>query len=232
MIKSLTSSVNRVFAGVRANYPRSGSTPLPTLLTQTRLISGSRLKEAFERQKIKGTSDTSAGLEADFNDDEISNAAVLFRKKAAIRGNLMTYPEVTSEYPAGNNMANLIYNGIPFSEVPVVHINAKRSNTMVSVVNVKDNKLIRKVMHGSCGTEGYKDKRSLVASQALGQAIARRALKRKIQYVRVILRGFGNGRESCMKGLYIGGLNIISITDATHIPDYYQGPRPRGVRKM
>lgn len=55
-------------------------------------------------------------------------------------------------------------------------------------------------------------------------------MQRGMQTVRVVVRGLGPGRTSAIKGLQMGGLNIVSITDATRVSD--NPPRPRKARRV
>lgn len=57
-----------------------------------------------------------------------------------------------------------------------------------------------------------------------------RALERGYKTVRVTVRGLGPGRMSAIKGLQMGGLNIVSITDTTPVSWY--PPRPRKQKKL
>jgi small subunit ribosomal protein S11 len=48
--------------------------------------------------------------------------------------------------------------------------------------------------------------------------------------VEVSLRGPGSGRESAIRSLQAGGLQVMSITDVTPIP--HNGPRPPRRRRV
>lgn len=56
------------------------------------------------------------------------------------------------------------------------------------------------------------------------------ALQKGIHTVRVTIKGLGPGRASSVKGLEMGGLNIISVTDDTPISE--NPPRPRKARRV
>jgi small subunit ribosomal protein S11 len=51
-----------------------------------------------------------------------------------------------------------------------------------------------------------------------------------IQEVEVYVKGPGSGRESAIRALQAGGLNITSIKDITPIP--HNGCRPRKRRRV
>lgn len=56
------------------------------------------------------------------------------------------------------------------------------------------------------------------------------AMQKGVHTVRVVVRGLGAGRLAAIKGLEMGGLTVVSITDATRISN--QHPRPRKVRRV
>ena len=51
-----------------------------------------------------------------------------------------------------------------------------------------------------------------------------------IRYVYVKIKGFGNGRYSCLKALQLSGLRILSILDSTPIP--FNGCKPSKKRRI
>uniref|UniRef100_A0A8B9QVX5 Mitochondrial ribosomal protein S11 n=1 Tax=Anas platyrhynchos TaxID=8839 RepID=A0A8B9QVX5_ANAPL len=84
----------------------------------------------------------------------------------------------------------------------------------------------------SCGTEGFQNakKGTAIAAQTAGIAAATKARGKGVLHVRVMVKGLGPGRKAAIKGLTMGGLEIISITDNTPIP--HNGCRPRKARRM
>ncbi|XP_068129670.1 small ribosomal subunit protein uS11m [Hyperolius riggenbachi] len=84
----------------------------------------------------------------------------------------------------------------------------------------------------SCGREGFRNakKTSSVAAQTVGFAAATKAVDKGISYVRVIVKGMGPGRQYVLKGLTMGGLEVVSITDNTPMP--HNGCRPRKPRRL
>jgi len=87
-------------------------------------------------------------------------------------------------------------------------------------------------MINSCGIEGFKNtkKGTNIASQATAITLAT-AVKQGFQNVRVAVQGLGPGRMSAIKGLTMGGLNVVSITDVTPITfGFHQ--RPKKQRKL
>lgn len=84
----------------------------------------------------------------------------------------------------------------------------------------------------SCGVEGFKHakKGTNIAAQATAITLSTKAVAKGIKNVRVKIKGLGPGRMSSLKGLQMGGLNIVSISDCTPVPS--NGPRPRKRRKL
>ncbi|KAL1116259.1 hypothetical protein AAG570_005754 [Ranatra chinensis] len=124
---------------------------------------------------------------------------------------------------------DMLFNGIPFKHVPICNIRVSPNNTILSISDPKNGhvKLIR-----SCGIEGFKNTRkgTNVAAQATAISFASNALSKGYNTVRVRVRGLGPGRLSAIKGLEMGGLKIISLTDNT--PVSWWPPRPRKARKL
>ncbi|KAH8310428.1 hypothetical protein KR044_001328 [Drosophila immigrans] len=124
--------------------------------------------------------------------------------------------------------ATQLFNGIPFNELPVVNIRVSPNNTIISVTDYKGvPRLIR-----SCGIEGFKNTRkgTNIAAQATAVTISAKAVELGWKTIRVKVRGLGPGRMSAIKGLQMGGLNIVSVTDNT--PVSWNPPRPRKQRSL
>ncbi|KAJ9601307.1 hypothetical protein L9F63_000529 [Diploptera punctata] len=126
------------------------------------------------------------------------------------------------------NTATRLFNGIPFKDIPICNIRASKNNTIITFTDAKgDTKLLR-----SCGVEGFKNTRkgTNVAAQATALTISAKALDYGFKTVRLRVRGLGPGRMAAIKGLQMGGLDIISVTDST--PVSWNPPRPRKQRKL
>ncbi|XP_039277954.1 28S ribosomal protein S11, mitochondrial [Nilaparvata lugens] len=124
---------------------------------------------------------------------------------------------------------NTLFNGIPFKEVPICNIRSSRNNTIMTLTDPKTGmpKIIR-----SCGVEGFKNTRkgTNVAAQATALTFSSLVLGKGVKTVRVVVRGTGPGRMSAIKGLQLGGLNIISVSDTT--PVSFNPPRPPRPRSL
>lgn len=148
-------------------------------------------------------------------------------------------------YPDENTPTTL-FNGIPFNEIPIVNIKVSPNNTIMNITDAKGATQI----YRSCGIEGFKNARkgTNIAAQATAISLSTKILDRGIKLVRVTVRGLGPGRmvriliphsftrlsnfslQSAIKGLQMGGLNIVSITDTT--PVSWNPPRPRKAKRL
>lgn len=121
-----------------------------------------------------------------------------------------------------------LFDGVPFKEVPIVNIRVTKNNTILSLTNPKGViQIIR-----SCGIEGFKNtkKGTNIAAQATAISFCGKVVERGIKSARLTVRGIGPGRMSAIKGLQMGGLNIVSITDMTRVST--NPPRSRKQRKL
>uniref|UniRef100_F6QS98 Mitochondrial ribosomal protein S11 n=1 Tax=Xenopus tropicalis TaxID=8364 RepID=F6QS98_XENTR len=154
--------------------------------------------------------------------------------------------------PLPGQNSQLRWGGKKFEEIPIAHVKATYNNTHIQVTSHESQSLVRT----SCGTEGFKNakKSTAVAAQTAGISAAamndcpapctihqllkekllsfllHKAIGKGVSHVRVVLKGLGPGRLSAIKGLTMGGLEVISITDNTPIP--HNGCRPRKARRM
>ncbi|XP_006885240.1 PREDICTED: 28S ribosomal protein S11, mitochondrial isoform X2 [Elephantulus edwardii] len=101
-------------------------------------------------------------------------------------------------------------------------------STQIQVVSATNQPLAR----ASCGTEGFRNakKGTGIAAQTTGIVAASKATGKGVTHVRVVVKGLGPGRAAAIKGLTMGGLEVISITDNTPIP--HNGCRPRKARRL
>ncbi|KAK6293975.1 hypothetical protein J4Q44_G00348050 [Coregonus suidteri] len=60
--------------------------------------------------------------------------------------------------------------------------------------------------------------------------VQQKATAAGVTFVRVSVKGLGPGRLSAIKGLTMGGLEVVSITDNTPVP--HNGCRPRKARRI
>ncbi|XP_072321207.1 small ribosomal subunit protein uS11m [Eucyclogobius newberryi] len=121
----------------------------------------------------------------------------------------------------------LRWDGKKFEDLPIAHIKATYNNTHIQLTDSAGAPLVRT----SCGTEGFKNikKSTPVAAQTAAISAATKATAKGVSYVRVVVKGIGPGRQSAIKGLTMGGLEVVSITDNTPVP--HNGCRPRKARR-
>ncbi|XP_015112613.1 uncharacterized protein LOC107038194 [Diachasma alloeum] len=126
------------------------------------------------------------------------------------------------------NLPNRLFNGIPFKEIPIINVKCSKNNTLISLT---DHKGVVQIYH-TCGAEGFTGARRAtnVAAQATAISVSAKALEQGFQTVRVRVRGLGPGRMASLKGLQMGGMNIISVTDNTRVT--WTPLRPRKARRV
>ncbi|XP_060116301.1 small ribosomal subunit protein uS11m isoform X2 [Heteronotia binoei] len=130
--------------------------------------------------------------------------------------------------PVPGKGSTLRWAGKKYEEIPIAHIKATFNNTHIQVVTHKNTSLTLV----TCGTEGFKNtkKGTAIAAQTAGISAAAKACAKGVSHVRVVVKGLGPGRQAAIKGLTMGGLEVISITDNTPIP--HNGCRPEKVRRL
>ncbi|XP_051756520.1 28S ribosomal protein S11, mitochondrial [Ctenopharyngodon idella] len=130
--------------------------------------------------------------------------------------------------PFPGQESSLTWDSKKFEELPIAHIKATYNNTHIQVTDSAGQYMVRT----SCGSEGFKNvkKSTSIAAQTAGISAAAKARAKGVNYVRVLVKGLGPGRLSAIKGLTMGGLEVVSITDNTPVP--HNGCRPRKARRM
>ncbi|KAI0982462.1 hypothetical protein GJ496_000386 [Pomphorhynchus laevis] len=103
-----------------------------------------------------------------------------------------------------------------YEDTPVVHVKSTCNNTIMTIWDERTSKVI---FSSSCGCLGFKNARkgTSVAAQTLGSFIGQQLLKRRIEHIRVVMKGLGTGRLASIKAVSQTGVSIISLTDNTHI---------------
>ncbi|XP_061102264.1 28S ribosomal protein S11, mitochondrial isoform X2 [Conger conger] len=136
--------------------------------------------------------------------------------------------EFTVYPPIPGQESSLRWAGKKFEELPIVHIKATYNNTHVMVTDSEGNYIFRT----TCGSEGFRNakKSTPIAAQTAGITAAVKAQAKGVTFVRVVVKGLGLGRQPAIKGLTMGGLEIVSLTDNTPVP--HNGCRPRKARRM
>nr|XP_023012316.1 uncharacterized protein LOC111502462 [Leptinotarsa decemlineata] len=117
---------------------------------------------------------------------------------------------------------NRIFNGIAFKNLPIFNIRVSPNNTIVCLTDAKGNFV-------SHYANSFLDRIKPAIISSLN-FILQKALEKGIKTVRVRVRGLGPGRMAAIKGLQLSGLEIVSITDSTHVS--WNPPRARKQRKL
>lgn len=115
-----------------------------------------------------------------------------------------------------------------FPEEGKAYITATFNNTLITVSTPSG----EKVCGGSAGTAGFRGTRKstpFAASKAARQ-VAEEAKRRGVERVHVFVKGPGIGRNTAIKSLESGGLDILTIKDITPIP--HNGCRPKKKRRV
>jgi small subunit ribosomal protein S11 len=110
----------------------------------------------------------------------------------------------------------------------VAHIKASFNNTIITITDKTGGALC----WASAGTIGYKGSRKSTpfAAQRAAEELAAKARKMGVRELDVRVNGPGSGRESAVRALKAGGMEIRSIEDVTPLP--HNGCRPRKKRRV
>ncbi|XP_006867184.1 PREDICTED: 28S ribosomal protein S11, mitochondrial [Chrysochloris asiatica] len=183
---------------------------------------GSRLCRSWVCAPITGVPAVTIHTDVQQLQEEAVKKEVEEKAASLSRSNFSIYP------PIPGQESSLRWAGKKFEEIPIAHIKASYNNTQIQVVSATHQPLAR----ASCGTEGFRNakKGTGVAAQTTGIAAAAKATGKGVTHIRVVVKGLGPGRLAAIKGLTMGGLEVISITDNTPIP--HNGCRPRKARRL
>jgi small subunit ribosomal protein S11 len=98
----------------------------------------------------------------------------------------------------------------------VAYIQATFNNTIITIADHEGNT----ICWASSGTAGFKGARkgTPFAAQLAAKEASTKARDLGVKYVDVRISGPGSGRESAIRALQTGGLEIKSIRDVTPIP--------------
>lgn len=110
----------------------------------------------------------------------------------------------------------------------LAYIKSSYNNIVINLTDGRGNTLAWS-SSGSLGFKGAK-KSTPYAASIVAKAVIEKVKKTGLSDVRVVVRGIGSGRESAIRSLANGGLNIVSIQDVTPIP--HNGCRPPKPRRV
>ena len=108
------------------------------------------------------------------------------------------------------------------------HISATFNNIIISLTN-KKGEVISWSSAGKMGFRGSK-KNTPYAAQMAAEDASKVALEAGLKKVKVYVKGPGNGRESAIRSLHNGGIEVTEIIDVTPMP--HNGCRPPKRRRV
>jgi len=108
------------------------------------------------------------------------------------------------------------------------HINATFNNIIISLTN-KKGEVISWSSAGKMGFRGSK-KNTPYAAQLAAEDCSKVALEAGLKKVKVYVKGPGNGRESAIRSIHNGGIEVTEIIDVTPMP--HNGCRPPKRRRV
>lgn len=108
------------------------------------------------------------------------------------------------------------------------HISATFNNIIISLTNKKGD-VISWSSAGKMGFRGSK-KNTPYAAQMAAEDCSKAALEAGLKKVKVYVKGPGNGRESAIRSIHNGGIEVTEIIDVTPMP--HNGCRPPKRRRV
>lgn len=108
------------------------------------------------------------------------------------------------------------------------HVTASFNNMIVTLTN-KTGDVISWSSAGKMGFRGSK-KNTPYAAQVAAEDAVEKAIEAGLKKVKVYVRGPGNGRESAIRSIHNGGVEVTEIVDITPVP--HNGCRPPKKRRV
>jgi small subunit ribosomal protein S11 len=96
------------------------------------------------------------------------------------------------------------------------HISATFNNIIISLTN-KKGEVISWSSAGKMGFKGSK-KNTPYAAQMAAEDASKVAIEAGLKKVKVFVKGPGNGRESAIRSIHNGGIEVTEIIDVTPLP--------------
>jgi len=110
----------------------------------------------------------------------------------------------------------------------VAHISVSYNNTMIAIADTKG-EVLAWSSSGALGFKGNK-KSTPYAANLVAKNVIEKAKKYNLINLKITVKGVGPGRESAIRGLAAGGLNITAIMDKTPVAhNGVKSPKPRRV---
>ena len=117
---------------------------------------------------------------------------------------------------------------VQVSVVGHAHINASFNNIILSITNLNGD-VIAWSSAGKMGFRGSK-KNTPFAAKTAAEDVTKVALEAGVKKVTVYVKGPGNGRESAIRTIHNGGIEVSEIIDVTPLP--HNGCRPPKRRRV
>ena len=108
------------------------------------------------------------------------------------------------------------------------HINATFNNIIISLTNLRGD-VVAWSSAGKMGFRGSK-KNTPYAAKTAAEEVTNVGLESGIKKVTVYVKGPGNGRESAIRTIHNGGIEVSEIIDVTPLP--HNGCRPPKRRRV
>lgn len=108
------------------------------------------------------------------------------------------------------------------------HVTASFNNIIISLTNKKGD-VISWSSAGKMGFRGSK-KNTPYAAQVAAEECSKVAFEAGLRKVKVYVKGPGNGRESAIRSIHNGGIEVTEIIDVTPLP--HNGCRPPKRRRI
>jgi small subunit ribosomal protein S11 len=110
----------------------------------------------------------------------------------------------------------------------IAHVKATFNNVLVTITDLVGNT----ISWSTAGKNGFKGskKNTPYASQVSAEAAAKEAYDLGLRRVEARIKGPGAGRDSAVRALATGGLDVTSIRDITPLP--HNGCRPPKRRRV
>ena len=108
------------------------------------------------------------------------------------------------------------------------YIHSTFNNTIVTLTDARGNAL----SWASAGGMGFRGSRKSTpfAAQIAAETATKAAMEHGLRTVEVYVKGPGNGRESAIRSLHNGGIEVTEIIDVTPMP--HNGCRPPKRRRV
>uniref|UniRef100_A0A6A7FSN6 30S ribosomal protein S11-like n=1 Tax=Hirondellea gigas TaxID=1518452 RepID=A0A6A7FSN6_9CRUS len=127
------------------------------------------------------------------------------------------------------NTPELLFDGIRFDDLPIVHIRVSKNNTKFHLTDAKG----KSIVNHSCNMEGFKNarKKTTIAAQATGISMGMKMYGKGFRTVRARVAGLGPGRIAGVKGVTMAGVQVVAISDYTDV-NYSGTPRAKKRRRI